>query len=327
MREKIPVMAVVGPTATGKTALGIGLARRFGGEIVSCDSMQIYRGLPIGTAQPDQEELAQAPHHLVGFLDVGEPFSVSDYVNLAGRTITEIAGRGKLPILVGGTGLYARSLLRGFSFEESARDDSLREALFRQAEERGPEALYRRLQEQDPVAAGEIHPHNVKRVIRALEYIQLSGEPFSRQAARSKEAQSPYRYVMLVLGFRDRQKLYQRIDRRVDRMLELGLLREAEGFYRRCKEGGTPPTAAQAIGYKELFPYFAGEVPLEQAVEDIKRESRRYAKRQITWFAREENAVPLYLDEVDGPEDLLEAAVRILEEKGFGSPARKEEGL
>ena len=327
MREKIPVIAVVGPTATGKTALGIGLARRFGGEIVSCDSMQIYRGLPIGTAQPDQEELAQAPHHLVGFLDVGEPFSVSDYVNLAGRTITEIAGRGKLPILVGGTGLYARSLLRGFSFEESARDDSLREALFREAEERGPEALYRRLQEQDPVAAGEIHPHNVKRVIRALEYIQLSGEPFSRQAARSKEAQSPYRYVMLVLGFRDRQKLYQRIDRRVDRMLELGLLKEAEGFYRRCKEGRTPPTAAQAIGYKELFPYFAGEVPLEQAVEDIKRESRRYAKRQITWFAREENAVPLYLDELDGPEDLLEAAVRILEEKGFGSPARKEEGL
>ena len=327
MREKIPVIAVVGPTATGKTALGIGLARRFGGEIVSCDSMQIYRGLPIGTAQPDQGELAQAPHHLVGFLDVGEPFSVSDYVNLAGRTITEIAGRGKLPILVGGTGLYARSLLRGFSFEESARDESLREALFRQAEEQGPEALYRRLQEQDPVAAGEIHPHNVKRVIRALEYIQLSGEPFSRQAARSKEAQSPYRYVMLVLGFRDRQKLYQRIDRRVDRMLELGLLREAEDFYRRCKEGGTPPTAAQAIGYKELFPYFAGEVPLEQAVEDIKRESRRYAKRQITWFAREENAVPLYLDEVDGPGGLLEAAVRILEEKGFGSPARKEEGL
>ena len=327
MREKIPVIAVVGPTATGKTALGIGLARRFGGEIVSCDSMQIYRGLPIGTAQPDQEELAQAPHHLVGFLDVGEPFSVSDYVNLAGRTITEIAGRGKLPILVGGTGLYARSLLRGFSFEESARDDSLREALFREAEERGPEALYRRLQEQDPVAAGEIHPHNVKRVIRALEYIQLSGEPFSRQAARSKEAQSPYRYCMLVLGFRDRQKLYQRIDRRVDRMLELGLLKEAEGFYRRCKEGGTPPTAAQAIGYKELFPYFAGEVPLEQAVEDIKRESRRYAKRQITWFAREENAAPLYLDELDGPEDLLAAAVRILEEKGFGSLERREEGL
>ena len=293
MREKIPVIAVVGPTATGKTALGIGLARRFGGEIVSCDSMQIYRGLPIGTAQPDQGELAQAPHHLVGFLDVGVPFSVSDYVNLAGRTITEIAGRGKLPILVGGTGLYARSLLRGFSFEESARDESLREALFRQAEEQGPEALYRRLQEQDPVAAGEIHPHNVKRVIRALEYIQLSGEPFSRQAARSKEAQSPYRYVMLVLGFRDRQKLYQRIDRRVDRMLELGLLREAEDFYRRCKEGGTPPTAAQAIGYKELFPYFAGEVPLEQAVEDIKRESRRNVKRQITKCAPEENVGPL----------------------------------
>ena len=132
---------------------------------------------------------------------------------------------------------------------------------------------------------------------------------------------------MLVLGFRDRQKLYQRIDRRVDRMLELGLLRDAENFYRRCKEGGTPPTAAQAIGYKELFPYFAGEVPLEQAVEDIKRESRRYAKRQITWFAREENAVPLYLDELDGPGGLLEAAVRILEEKGFGSLERREEGL
>lgn len=318
------VAAVVGPTATGKTALGIGLARHFGGEIVSCDSMQIYRGLPIGTAQPDGDELAQAPHHLVNFLDVRQPFSVSDYVNLARQAIREIAGRGKLPILVGGTGLYARSLLRGFTFEERAKDDGLRQKLMEEAQTLGPDALYQRLQQLDPAAAGEIHPHNVKRVVRALEYIQLAGEPFSSQAARSKEAESPYRYCMVVLGYRDRQKLYQRIDSRVDKMLAAGLLEEAERFYRLCRQGDVPPTAAQAIGYKELFPYFAGEVSLEQAVEDIKRESRRYAKRQITWFAREENAVPLYLDEVGGPEEALQAAIELLEERGFGTPAGKE---
>lgn len=318
MKGKIPVLAVVGPTAAGKTALGIGLARHFSGEILSCDSMQIYRGLSIGTAQPTPQELEQVPHHLVSFLDVRESFSVSDYVKLAHETILSIFSRGKLPVLVGGTGLYARSLLRGFSFEDNCRDEQLRQKLFRRAEQEGAEVLYRELQKLDPDGAREIHPNNVKRVIRALEYCKLAGEPFSAQAARSKSAESPYDSLMLCISFRDRQKLYDRIDRRVDQMLDRGLLSEAERFYRFCLQCGSLPTAAQAIGYKELFPYFAGEVSLEEAVENLKRESRRYAKRQITWFSREPDAKFLYADEKDSEEELLEQGIRLAEEAGIG---------
>lgn len=304
---KPKVLAVAGPTATGKTALGIGLAERFGGEIVSCDSMQIYKGLPIGTAQPTPEELRQAPHHLIGFLDVDEPFSVSDYVALAGEIVKDIHVRGQLPILVGGTGLYARSLLRGFSFEEKAKDESLRAELFAQADTQGPGALYERLRALDPEGAAEIHPHNVKRVVRALEYCLLTGEPFSRQAARSRQAEPPYCCLHICPTFADRQLLYQRIDQRVDGMLEQGLLREAQAFYRHCEQAGTPPTAAQAIGYKELFPYFRGELPLEDAIARVKQESRRYAKRQLTWFAREPGVRYLYLDGLTGGQALEKA--------------------
>lgn len=314
MNAKPSVVAVLGPTACGKTSVGCLLAGRFDGEIVSCDSMQIYRGLPIGTAQPSAEELAAAPHHLISFLELTQPFSVSDYVSVAAEAIQEINARGKLPLVVGGTGLYARSLLRGFSFAESARDEELRWELLREAEEQGSCALYQELAAADPAAAEEIHPNNVKRVLRALEYIRLTGEPFSAQAKRSQTAQAPYRTLTLVLGFRDREKLYRRIDSRVDAMLEAGLLDEAEGFYRFCREQGAPPTAAQAIGYKELFPYFAGELPLEKAVENVKRESRRYAKRQITWFARERDAVPLYWDDHDEPQELEEACLTLVKE-------------
>lgn len=310
--EKTPVAAVVGPTATGKTELGIRLCNRLGGEIVSCDSMQIYRGLPIGTAQPTPEELASAPHHLISFLDVEEPFSVSDYVDVAKKEIQSISNRGKLPVLVGGTGLYARSLLRGFSFEENGRDEALRARLVQEAEQFGTQALFERLERLDPQAAKEIHPNNVKRVIRALEYIQLCGEPFSCQAERSKSAQSPYQYVMICLGFRDRETLYRRIDLRVDRMMEQGLLEEARRFYERCCQAEQIPTAAQAIGYKELFPYFQGEVSLEDAVESIKRESRKYAKRQITWFKREEQVEFLYVDDFSNVDDLTEESIKLL---------------
>ncbi len=323
MERKAAVAAVVGPTATGKTALGIGLAKIFGGEIVSCDSMQVYRGLPIGTAQPTAEELSAVPHHLISFLDVTEPFSVSDYVSLASRTIDDIHSRGKLPILVGGTGLYARSLLRGFSFEENCTSVSLREVLFRRAEEEGPETLYRELTELDPTAAGEIHPNNVKRVIRALEYCLLSGEKFSAQAERSKSAVPPYRFFLLCLSYRDRETLYRRIDSRVDKMLEAGLLEEAESFFALCEKSGMPPTAAQAIGYKELFPFFRGEISLKAAVENVKRESRRYAKRQLTWFSHEPDARFFHVDDYDSGEALLDAAAHALQaflSEGEGEP-------
>jgi tRNA dimethylallyltransferase len=316
MKEKKKLLAVTGPTATGKTALGIALAKQLNGEIVSCDSMQVYQGLRVGTAQPSNEELAQAPHHLVGFLPWEEAFSVSDYVDMAGKVIAGVHGRGRLPVLVGGTGLYARSLLRGFDFREEARSDELRQKLFQEAEELGPEAMHERLAELDPAAAGAIHPNNVKRALRALEYCMLSGEPFSQQTLRSRQAEPPYDYVMICPVFRDRQKLYDRIDRRVDQMLDAGLLQEAEDFYCFCCTAEKRPTAAQSIGYKELFPYFDGQLSLEEAVENIKRESRRYAKRQLTWFSREPEARYLYMDELDA-QQAVEACMKLLKEEHF----------
>lgn len=320
MEEKPPVIAVAGPTASGKTAFGIALSRYYGGEIVSCDSMQIYRGLPIGTAQPSKEELSAVPHHLIGFLEVGEPFSVSDYVNLAARTIEEIHERGNMPVLVGGTGLYLRSLLRGFTFEENCRDQALRDNLYREAEELGAEEMHNRLNALDPQSAREIHPNNVKRTLRALEYCLLSGEPFSAQAERSKQAESPYRYHILCLSFRNRETLYRRIDQRVDKMMASGLLEEARRFFdlcELCKGERSIPTASQAIGYKELFPYFRGEISLEEAVDKIKMESRRYAKRQITWFSREKQISFLYVDEMETEEALLSAGVSALLQAGI----------
>ncbi len=297
------VIAVVGPTASGKTALGVALARQFDGEIISCDSMQIYRGLPIGTAQPSADERMGVPCHLLGCIDPSMPFSVSDFVALAGNCIDEICSRNRLPLLVGGTGLYVRSLLRGFVFHEEAQDDALRRELFQRADlPDGPQKLFAELERVDPVSAANIHPHNVKRVIRALEYWKLTGEPFSNQAERSRTLETPYRHLILCLAFRDRQRLYKRIDGRVDAMLEQGLLKEAEMVYRLYAE---TPTAAQAIGYKEFFPYFAGDLSLAQAVEDVKRESRRYAKRQITWFHREPDAQFVYCDDFAQPEDLV----------------------
>lgn len=311
MEEKKQVLAVTGPTATGKTSLGLFLAKAFHGEIISCDSMQIYCGLPIGTAQPTEAERREIPHHLIDFLPLTENFSVSDYVKEAGNAIKDISARGKLPILVGGTGLYARALLRGFSFEEHGRQDALRETLLQRAEQEGALSLYEELQQLDPAGALEIHPNNVKRVARALEYCLLTGEPFSNQAKRSKETEPPYRSLMLVLFYHDRELLYRRIEQRVDLMLEQGLLKEAKNLFDFCSSCENPPTAAQAIGYKELFPYFRGEISLQEAVEQIKQESRRYAKRQITWFSREEDAVPLYLDEWKDKQELFQRAQEI----------------
>ena len=311
MEEKKTVIAVVGPTATGKTDLGIFLAKAFDGEILSCDSMQIYQGLPIGTAQPTREERREVPHHLIDFLPLEEDFSVSDYVKAAAAVIETLSAKKKLPILVGGTGLYSRALLRGFPFEEHCREDTLRETLLKRAEQEGPMALYEELQKLDPAAAKEIHPNNVKRVARAIEYCTLTGELFSDQAKRTKEIELPYCSLELVLSYHDRELLYQRINSRVDRMLEQGLLEEAKLLFDFCVSAKGRPTAAQAIGYKELFPYFRGEIPLSEAVEQIKRESRRYAKRQITWFSHEPGAVPLYLDDYKDKEELFEKAMKL----------------
>ncbi len=312
MENKIKLFAVCGPTASGKTALSIALAKALDGEIVSCDSMQIYKGMEIGTAKPTEEEMQGIPHHLLDFCDPTETFSVVDYTNRAREAIRDIVSRGKTAFLVGGTGLYARSLLREVPFTENSRDDAVRAALQEEFEKEGIDGIYARLKEVDPESAEQIHPNNTKRVIRAMEYYLIAGEPFSAQAKASKLVASNYDYKMLCLDFRDREVLYDRINRRVDIMLECGLLQEARHYYE--KYGTSGKTSVQAIGYKELFPYFDGYCTLDEAVENIKRETRRFAKRQLTWFRREENTVWLYVDDYSCTEDLIAAAKQIAQE-------------
>ncbi len=308
---KIPVAAVVGPTATGKTRLAVQLAFHFGGEVVSADSMQIYKGLNIGTAKPTKEEMCGVPHHLIDFLDPAEPFSVADYVGLAAKCIEEIHGRGKLPILVGGTGLYVRSLLSNLSFSPQGHDEALREHLRKKAETEGPASLMEELRSFDPESAERIEPNNLARVIRAIEIYRVTGVTMTEQNRRSREAPSPYDDVVIGLTYRDRGKLYSAIDRRVDSMMQAGLLREAETVFHMPHS----QTAAQAIGYKEFFPYFRRECSLEDTVAAVKQESRRYAKRQLTWFRRDAKVQWLFVDECSSFSELLSHACMILEGK------------
>lgn len=293
MMERIPVAAVVGPTATGKSRLAVELAIRFRGEVVSADSMQIYRGLKIGTAQPEEAEKRGVPHYLIGFLEPGKPFSVADYVALASERIREIHRRGCLPVIAGGTGLYVASLLRQRRFGPEGRDEALRRELMLRAESEGPQALWEELNRIDPQSAARIHPNNLGRLIRAIEVYRMTGVTMTEQNERSQPGSSPYDTCMIGLDYRDRQKLYDAIDRRVDRMMERGLLAEAE----RVLSIPDAATAGQAIGYKEFLPYFQKKCSLSDAVDRVKRESRRYAKRQLTWFRRQENAVWIMVDD------------------------------
>ena len=278
---KHPVVAVVGPTATGKTALGVALAEQFGGEVISADSMQIYKGLDVGTAKVTPEETHGIPHHGVDILEPDAPFSVADFTAMAGRLEQEIAGRGHLPILVGGTGLYVQSFLYGVRFTEEKAPAGLREQLAEELAQKGGAALYAELQQVDPEAAAVIHPNNQVRVLRALEHYRATGKKLSEQKADSLPPEKPYRSLILGLDFPERAQLYRRIDLRVDRMMEQDLLNEAKRVW---EHQDTYKTAAQAIGYKEFFPYFAGESALAPCVEKLKQASRNYAKRQLTWF-------------------------------------------
>ena len=291
-QEKIPLLVIGGPTASGKTALAISFAQKYDGEVVSADSMQMYRGMDIATAKPSMEERGGVPHHLFDILEPGESSSVADYVPRAHTCIRDIYARGKLPILAGGTGLYVNSVIQNILFSPMPGEAALRRALSEQAQREGPEALHRELAAVDPEAAAAIHPNNLGRVIRALEVYRLTGITMTESNRRSRELPSPYEVCLLVLQYRDRQRLYDKINSRVDAMLEHGLLEEAQ----KLLAEGLSPTAAQAIGYKELSGYFAGQEPLCEAVEHIKRETRRYAKRQITWFSHMAGARMLYLD-------------------------------
>lgn len=313
--EKIPVVAVVGPTASGKTALAVELALRCGGEVVSADSMQIYRGMDIGTAKPGPEARRGVPHHMMDVADPAQPYSVADYVASASRVIREIRARGRLPIVAGGTGLYVDSLLGNLQFDRSAgRDETLRAALRARAQREGGESLLRELSAFDPETAAALPSADLGRIIRAVEVYRLTGVPISEMKRRARLAPSPYRTVMLALGCDDRATLYARIDQRVDAMMARGLADEVKRLL--ALPGVRGSTAMQAIGYKELIRCLDGEIPLETAVELIKRGTRRYAKRQLTWFRREEAAHWLDIGR-ESPENICRIAYDILDKSGL----------
>lgn len=279
--SRIPLIVIAGPTASGKTALSIELAKRFGGEIVSADSMQIYKYMNIGTAKPAEDEKCGIPHHMMDFLEPSVNFSVADYCEAAHKVIADIHARGKLPIIVGGTGLYIDSLVNNVDFGEPDADPMVRKELEELAEKEGNEAVYRILREIDPETAEKYHPNNLRRIIRAIEFYKLSGTTISEHAKEEKN--SPYHAVWFALDW-DREVLYERINRRVDIMLADGLLDEAKSLQERGYDRAS--TAMQGIGYKELYDYFDGNATLGEVVEIIKMNSRRYAKRQLTWFRR-----------------------------------------
>lgn len=302
MSEKITVLAIVGPTASGKTALSVELAKRLNGEIISCDSMQIYKGMTVGTAAVTEKEMQGVPHHLIGFASPLESFSCADYAEKAEKAIDEIHLRGKIPIFCGGTGLYLDTVLKGTQLSEAGRDDKYRNELSALS----PEELHRMLSAIDPGSAEKTHQNNVKRVIRALEIYHVTGKTKSEWDKQSRTNESKYDTKVIGLDFKDREKLYDRINKRVDIMLEKGLLDEVKALD--CKEFRAS-TASQAIGYKEVLRYLDGHVSLEEAVEEIKKASRNYAKRQLTWFRANSDIGMIYPDECPVGEDKFEFIV------------------
>lgn len=305
MLEKPGVIAIVGPTASGKTALGVRLATALGGEVISADSMQIYNSMPIASAAPTEEEMCGIRHRLIGICDPTERFSVADYVARASLEIEDVIAHKKRPIIVGGTGLYIDSLISGVSFKDEDIG-SVREELEREADREGTEHMLAALRKIDPKTAEKYHPNDRKRILRALEIYRIHGKPKSELDAESKIGGDRYDSIRIGITYRDRELLYERINRRVDIMLENGLLKEAEKAF----DSNVGGTAVQAIGHKEFFPYFKGEIPLETAVERLKTETRRYAKRQLTWFRRNENCNWIYADETP---NVFEEAMKILE--------------
>lgn len=305
--SKSRVIAVGGPTASGKTALSVGLAKAFGGEIINADSMQIYKNLDVGTAKPSIEERQGVPHYLLDFLPPETPYSVADFTAAADPLIQEITARGKLPLVVGGTGLYITSLLNGTAFAPEKMDPAIRARLQERAEAEGGAALYAELQSIDPDYAAQVHPNNLPRVIRALELYAATGRRMSEERVNARPAEPPYRSLCLCLTCRDRAVLYDRIERRVNLMLENGVLAEAKQVY---DHRDTYRTAAQAIGYKEFFPYFEGTGSLDECTARLKQATRNYAKRQLTWFRRQNDAVWLYIDE----ENVLDRACELVRE-------------
>ena len=310
---KKPLIILTGPTAVGKTELSIRLARLVNGEIISADSMQVYKHMDIGSAKIRQEEMEGVPHHLVDVFEPDEEFHVVRFQECARRCMEEIYGRKRIPILVGGTGFYIQAVLYDIDFTENGGDDSYRKGLEALAKEKGNEVLHQMLREVDAPSAEQIHANNVKRVIRALEYYHETGEPISRHNEQERQKESPYNFAYFVLNDR-RDRLYAKIDARVDGMLQDGLVEEV----RALKEKGYTKdmVSMQGLGYKEILSYLDGECTLEEAVYILKRDTRHFAKRQLTWFRREREVC--WVDKeafAYDHEKILERIAEVLREK------------
>ena len=309
---KKPLIVIGGPTACGKTGFSIKLAKEIGGEIISADSMQVYRYMDIGTAKVTPEEADGVPHYLIDEFDPDEEYNVMLFQQKAKTYMEQIWAKGKVPILVGGTGFYINALLYDNDFTETDNDTSYREECYRLAQEQGPEVLYERLKEIDPEYAAIMHANNVKRVTRALEYHYLTGQKFSEHNAEQKEKETPYDAAVIILSM-DREKLYERIELRIDIMMEQGLLEEVKGL---LDKGYTPDLVSmQGIGYKEFIPYFNGECTLEEAVTQLKTNTRRFAKRQLTWFRRQIEGLWVDMSSSTGEEAMEEVLDYLKQQK------------
>lgn len=311
--EKKPLIILTGPTAVGKTKASIGLAKAIGGEIISADSMQVYRHMDIGSAKITKEEMADVPHYLIDVLEPEEEFHVVRFQQMAKAAMTDIYSRGKIPIIVGGTGFYIQALLYDIDFTENEGDSVYREKLEALAKEKGAAYLHGQLAMVDPKSAEEIHANNIKRVIRALEFYHQTGQKISEHNERERQKESPYQFCYFVLNDR-RECLYERIDQRVDQMIRNGLVQEVQML----KERGCTKqmVSMQGLGYKEIFSYLEGDCSLEEAVYIIKRDTRHFAKRQLTWFKRERDVIWVQKDELNyDDEKLLQSLLESIKER------------
>ncbi|MDO4339291.1 MAG: tRNA (adenosine(37)-N6)-dimethylallyltransferase MiaA [Eubacteriales bacterium] len=310
-----PLIVLTGPTAAGKTKLSISLAKAVNGEIISADSMQVYRHMDIGSAKIRPEEMQGVPHYLVDVMEPDEEFHIVRFQQMAKKAMAEIYAKGRIPVLVGGTGFYIQAVTRDIDFTQAEQEDSYRKELETLAREKGKEYLHQMLRETDPVSAEEIHANNVKRVIRALEFYHQNGTPISVHNQEQKERKSPYNLAYFVLDV-PRELLYERIDSRVDEMMKDGLLEEVQSLKDRgCHRG---MVSMQGLGYKELLAYLEGEYPLDEAVRILKRDTRHFAKRQLTWFRREPEVTWVHKDAFDyNEEKILEYMLSVCREKGI----------
>lgn len=309
------IVVITGPTATGKTKLGVLLCKKMGGEVVSADSMQIYRGMNIGTAMPSTEEMEGVPHHMLGVLEPGDAFSVSRYVEMASSCIDDILSRGKPAFLVGGTGLYIDSLISGREFADTSGEERLRSELSDRYDEIGGEGMLKLLAEKDPETAARLHSNDKKRVIRALEVVMLTGKTISQHDRETKALPKRYDAMKIALTFEDRADLYRRIDMRVDMMMEQGLESEVRSLLEKGLKPGS--TAMQAIGYKEMTAAIEGKYSVSEAVSIIKQESRHYAKRQLSWLRRDEKVNWIYWKKVPDYDFAVQRSTTLMEEYGI----------